>query len=246
MQSAMPNIKTIRNTPRFLWFLILSFAMTIAMANWYEVRIIEIFGISVAPGALVFPITLLLSDVITEVYGYKQSRRAIWSAFLFNLIFVGFGQLVILLPSPDFATDNEAFDKLLSLNMRIVFASLVSYLVAESINSYIMAKIKIRLNGNYMGIRFILSTFFSALVDSFLFIFVAFYGYFSLENVLSMGFHVWLIKVFVETCLLPFSVRLAKWLKEKEELDIYDLNTNFSLFRLEAEYQPGSNLYSSR
>ncbi len=77
----------IQNHPKYLWFLILSYSMIIAISNWFDARLVDIFGMVISPGALIFPITFLLSDTITEVYGYKHARRAIWSAFLFNVIF---------------------------------------------------------------------------------------------------------------------------------------------------------------
>src|SRR3989338_6179085 len=110
----------IQNHPKYLWFLILSYSMIIAISNWFDARLVEIFGMAISPGTLIFPITFLLSDVITEVYGYKHARRAIWSAFLFNLIFIGYGQLLIHLPIPSFATDNENFNKIISVNIFII------------------------------------------------------------------------------------------------------------------------------
>src|SRR3989338_1991520 len=106
----------IQNHPKYLWFLILSYSMIIAISNWFDARLVEIFGMVVSPGALIFPITFLLSDMITQVYGYKHARRAIWSAFLFNVIFIAYGQILIHLPSPDFSIDNAVFNKLIAVN----------------------------------------------------------------------------------------------------------------------------------
>src|ERR1700736_166731 len=90
--------------PKYLWFLILSYSMMIAISNWFDSRLILLFGISISPGAMSFPFTFLISDIITEVYGYKNARKAIWAAFLFNIIFLAYGQIVIHMPSPSFAT----------------------------------------------------------------------------------------------------------------------------------------------
>jgi len=235
----------IKNKPQFLWFITLAFSMTIAISNWYDARIIELFGFAVSPGALIFPVTLLLSDIITEVYGYKQARRAIWAAFIFNFIFILYGQLVAILPSPAFATDNEAFNKLIQMNGRIIAASLISYLISEPLNSYLMSRAKMISKGEYIGFRFVLSTVVSSFFDSLLFIPIAFYGIFPNEQLLHMIFNIWVIKISIEIGLLPFSIRATTWLKEKEELDIYDFGTNFSPFSLDAEYKSENNLYNS-
>src|SRR5260221_13755082 len=111
----------------YLWFLTLSYSMVMALANWFDPRLITLFGLTTDAGTLIFPLTFLLSDLITEVYGYKQARRAIWCGFLFNAIFILYGQLVIHMPSPDYPTHNDSFDTLLAMNVRIIIASRISY-----------------------------------------------------------------------------------------------------------------------
>ena len=71
---------------KYMWFLMLSFSMVISIANWYDARLISLFGVVTSPGALIFPISFILSDTITEVYGYKNARLMMWAAFLFNVI----------------------------------------------------------------------------------------------------------------------------------------------------------------
>lgn len=105
---------------KYLWFLMLLFAMIISISNWYDARLVSILGFAISPGTLSYPLSFLIADSITEVYGYKSARLAIWTALFFNLVFLLFGQLVIHLPSPSFAIDNSAFDKLLSRNMWII------------------------------------------------------------------------------------------------------------------------------
>ncbi len=84
------NYKTIELFPKYLWFLILSYSMIIAISNWFDARLVEIFHFVISPGAVIFPLTFLVSDIITEVYGYKHARLAIWSAFIFNILFILF------------------------------------------------------------------------------------------------------------------------------------------------------------
>lgn len=230
--------------PRFLWFLTLSYAMVIVLSNWFDPRLISIFGLDTDAGTLIFPFTFLLSDLITEVYGYKHARRAIWAGFLFNIIFIVYGQIVIHMPSPLYPTQNDMFDSLLSTNVRIILASAVSYFCSEPMNSFVMAKLKIKMQGKYMGIRFVLSTVLASGIDSAIFGVIAFYGAMTNLNLITLILVMWLIKVVIEILGLPISIRLAKKLKNIERLDIYDKRTNYNLFNLNAEYLRQDNEYS--
>jgi uncharacterized integral membrane protein (TIGR00697 family) len=220
--------------------------MMVAITNWFDARLILIFGIALPPGSVAFPITLLLSDIITEVYGYKHARRAIWTAFFFNLLFLLYGQAILLFPSPPFSTNSEALDQLLHTNVRIFCAAFISYLISEPMNSYIMAKLKMMSEGQYMGLRFLASTVFSGLIDSTLFTFIAFYGVFELQHILSLIFNIWAVKVIIEIAAMPLSIASAKWLKKKEHLDIYDYHTNFNPIGLNVDYQKENNLYHQK
>lgn len=237
------NELVIQNQPKYLWFLILSYSMVIAISNWFDARLVEIFGMAISPGALIFPATFLLSDIITEVYGYKHARRAIWSAFLFNLIFIGYSQLLVHLPSPRFATDNAVFNKLISDNTYIILGSFSSYLLSEPLNSYILAKLKKKYNGQYIAIRFVLSTVIASFLDSIVFATIAFYKIYSLHDITKIIFDIWITKTTIEIIGLRFSIRLSKLLKKSEKLDIYDDKTDFTLLSLEANYTSINNKY---
>lgn len=227
----------------YLWFLTLSFTAVILLANWFDPRLVKVFGLTTDAGTLIFPLTFLLSDLITEVYGYKHARRAIWCGFLFNIVFILYGQLIIHLPNPDFPTQNAMFDAMLALNFRIIVASIISYLISEPLNSLVMAKLKIKTHGRYLGFRFLSSTLIASGVDSFIFSAIAFYGVMSNNNLLQLIFTMWLIKVAIELIGLPISVSLAKKLKQTEHLDIYDTRTDFNLFSLDAKYSEKDNHY---
>lgn len=243
MQEIENKQKEIRIYPKYLWFLMLSYTMVIAFANWFDGRLVTVFGLVTDAGTLIFPLTFLLSDMITEVYGYKHARRAIWCGFLFNLFFIIYGQIVIHMPNPDFPTSNKMFDTILAFNFRIIIASFISYLCSEPLNSLIMAKMKIFTNGRLMWLRFISSTIGSAALDSVIFTVIAFYGTMNSGNLIELIIVMWLIKVIIEFAGLPFSIRLANKLKKLENLDIYDKWTRFNIFKLEAVYEPDNNEY---
>lgn len=229
--------------PKYLWFLTVAFSMTLAMSNWYDSRLIEVFGISVTPGSLVYSITFLLSNVITEVYGFKSARKAILTALLFNTIFLIYGFVVMSLPTPEGVNYNESFDSFLLINSRIIAASFVSYLISEPINSFMVAKFKLKAKGKYIGIRFIASVLISGIIDSFLFIIIAFYGTVSNKAIVDLILHIWIVKTAVELLLLPLSIEIAKRLKVREQLDIFDTNTDFTMFSLNSDYKESDNKY---
>jgi uncharacterized PurR-regulated membrane protein YhhQ (DUF165 family) len=131
------------------------------------------------------------------------------------------------------------------MNVWIFIASFVSYLIAEPLNAIMIAKLKIAMSGKYIGIRFLISTIVAALLDSILFITIAFHTAVDTPHILTMILNIWLIKCVIEIVCLPFSVRLTRRLKEKEQLDIYDYQTNFNIFSLDAQYDNQNNQYTN-
>jgi uncharacterized integral membrane protein (TIGR00697 family) len=230
--------------PRFLWFLILSYCMVMALANWFDMRLIRLFSMNTDAGTLIFPFTFLLSDLITEVYGYQQARRAIWCGFLFNVIFIVYGQIVIHLPSPDYAVlNNQKFDDILTMNFRIIVASAISYFCSEPLNSFIMAKLKILFSGHRLALRFVASTCIASGVDSLFFGAIAFTGMMTYQHLWLLITTMWFLKIIIELIGLPISLYLTKILKKSEHLDIYDKKTNFTLFSLHINYTQKDNRY---
>jgi len=231
----------IRMQPKALWFLILSYSIILSFANWFDARLISVGSLVTDAGTLIFPLTFMIADVLTEVYGYKQTRRAIWVGFLFSVLFIGYGQVITLFPGPEFYDNNVYFDKLIAINIRITLASLMSYLCAEPLNAYLISKLKVKMQGRNIALRFVFSTVFSAAVDSIVFSFLAFFGTMPLPELYKLIAVMWLFKVIVEIIGLPFSVYCAKKLKKYEGLDIYDTNTSYTLLSLDAEYQETDN-----
>jgi len=216
------------------------------MSNWFDFRLIDFFGLTVLPGAIIFPLNFLISDIITEAYGYKKARLAIWTAFLFNLLFLAYGQIIAYLPSPSFAAHNNAiFDKILTVNFFVMLGSFLSYLISEPLNAYIVSKLKIKFNGEFMGVRFITSTVIASFFDSIIFTTVAFGHVYNAYHVIQIIFSIWITKVVVEILIVPISVRLTKILKVKERVDVYDYNTNYNIFRLDSEYPTKNNKFST-
>ncbi len=231
----------IRMQPKALWFLMLSYSMVLVFANWFAARLITFHGFTTDGGTLLFPLTFIITDMITEVYGYKHARRAIWAGFLFNLLFLGYGHLITLFPAPDYYQSASNFDQVIAMSGRLVLASLVSYLCAEPLNIYLIAKLKIWCEGRKMALRFVFSTVAAAAIDTLIFCSLAFGGVVPIDELAIFMLTMWLLKVAIEVIGLPFSVRLAKYLKKYEQLDIYDTHTEFTLLSLEGNYNNSAN-----
>lgn len=188
------------------------------------------------PGALIFfPVTFIISDILTEVYGYKISRAIIWGGFICNAIFLlGLMAVVKVSPSPAWlATQGDianAYEILLGGYTRVFFASSVAYFFGEFINSIIIAKLKVATSGKYLSARIVGSTIVGAVIDSAIFISVVFYGVMSTDIIVAMIFTQIAFKVSYEIVMLPVTYRITNYLKKKDGVDHYDFDTKFNPF----------------
>lgn len=235
------SYQTIVIKKKYLGILIHGYVFLFFASNWFDPRQIKIFGLMTGAGSIAFPLTYLFSDIITEVYGYKNARVAVWSALLFFLIFILYGHLVVSLIYPYSILKDEIIS-FLGINNRIILAAILSYFITEIINSYLVAKLKIFLNGKYMGLRFVCSSLTAYIFNELIYAPIAFYGL--IPNVKDFILHMltsWVFMVFIELLFLPFSIRTAKYLKAVENLDIYDTKTNFNPFSLNTKYRKKDN-----
>jgi uncharacterized integral membrane protein (TIGR00697 family) len=237
--------KTLTHDPKALWFLMMAYTVTILLANWFDMRLLQLGPVIIDAGTIIFPLSFVVADVITEVYGYKETRRAIWCGFLFNLLFLGYGALITHLPSPANAPYNSAFDSIMTMAWRIIFASMISYFCGEPLNAYLMAKLKLAWQGRLMAVRFVSSTLIASLVDSALFTFIAFYRILPLPSLYQLALTMWGIKIIIELLVLPISLSLARYLKKLEKRDVFDQHTQFALWHWEADYSVEDNRIDS-
>lgn len=213
-------------------FLIISVVYVTALitANIIAVKVIG-FGSLVMPAAIiVFPLSYIFSDILTEVYGYRWARRIIWLGFACNLIFVVFAYLGQLLPAASFWGDQQAYESILGYTPRLLLASISGYLVGEFVNSFILAKMKVATRGRWLWARTIGSTVFGQGLDTAIFIVIAYIGTASFVPLMIL-WH-WLIKVGIEALATPLTYKTVNYLKKKENIDTYDMHTNFNPFKL--------------
>ncbi len=189
-------------------------------------------------GTLLFPISYIFGDVLTEVYGYRQSRRVIWAGFGAAALMSAVLWLVRQLPGEaawqGYAGD-AAYDMILGgvSSGGIIIASLAAYLVGEFSNSIVLAKLKVRTQGRYLWVRTIGSTLIGEGVDSIVFVLIASaFGVFPWEIALSLIVANYVFKVAIETLMTPVTYRVVALLKRAEREDYYDVNTDFNPFKL--------------
>lgn len=230
---------------KLLWFLMIAYTMTLLLANWLNLGAIHIYNFYVDAGTFIFALIYPFAALITEVYGYKHARRAIWCGLLFNVMFVVLSQIIIHLPSPDYATNNHAFDALLKADPRRTFAALVTYAIVMPINIYLFAKQKSMFKHNFIYTRFLSSCYIAIVIGSILYHTLAFYGNISNNQLLWMMINTTLIKFIIVSVLIPICIFIAKKLKKYENLDICDDDINFNPLRLEVEYKTANNFFES-
>jgi len=182
------------------------------------------------PAAIViFPLSYIFGDILTEVYGYRQARKVIWLGFLCNLIAVFAFWVAGRIPALDSGVQN-AYEKILGYTPRLLAASFLAYLVGEFANSYVLAKMKIMTKGRFLWTRTIGSTLVGEGLDATVFIIVAFAGTVSWPLIVGIILTHWLVKTGYEVVATPFTYKVVNYLKRKESVDTYDYDTNFNPF----------------
>jgi len=213
----------------FVGFLIVSNIVTIKVFE------LNIFGFKLVfdGGALIFPLTYIFADIFTEVYGYKKTRKIIWTGFIILLIFNVLLYITILLPpekSWDLTIGQENFKKVLGISPQIAIAGIVGYFWGEFTNSFVLAKMKIKSQGKNLWNRIVLSTVFGQLVDTTLFCTIAFFNVLDFKSMINYIITGYLYKVLVEIIFSPITMIVIAKIKKIEKMDYYDYNTNFNPF----------------
>lgn len=187
-------------------------------------------------GTLVFPISYIFGDVLTEVYGYRRSRRVIWAGFGANVLLGFFVWFAGVLPGEaewmDYA-GQEAYDSILGGISGLIVASLVAYFMGEFSNSYVLARMKVWTGGRWLWTRTIGSTLVGQAVDTTVFMLIATaLGVFPPEILLSLIVTNYILKVGFEALLTPLTYRIVNALKAAEHEDYFDRYTDFNPFKL--------------
>jgi uncharacterized integral membrane protein (TIGR00697 family) len=216
------------------WFVLVValFITCLVAANIIAVKLVDLFGLTVPAAVIIFPVSYILGDVLTEVYGYREARRVIWLGFLSNLLVVLAIVAAQVLPAASFWDGQAAYERILGYTPRILAASFLAYLVGEFANSFVLAKMKIATRGRWLWSRTIGSTLVGQGLDSLVFMTLAFAGTIPAAGLASAVITQWLAKSTYEAVATPLTYLAVGFLKTREGLDVYDHATRFNPFSL--------------
>jgi uncharacterized integral membrane protein (TIGR00697 family) len=204
------------------------FISCLIASNITAVKLVNVFGLVIPAGIVIFPISYIFGDILTEVYGYRQARRVIWLGFFCNLLVVVAIWVGQILPPASFWTGQTAYERILGYTPRLLLASFLAYLVGEFANSFVMAKMKIATQGRWLWTRTIGSTLIGEGLDSLVFMTIAFVGAIPIAVLALAIVTQWLVKSAYEAAATPLTYGAVRFLKRREGLDVYDYDTRFN------------------
>lgn len=215
----------------FMLFSVL-FSVCLIAANVLETKQIAVGTISLTGGLIVFPISYIINDCICEVWGYQKARLLIWLGFVMNFFFVLVGALCDAIPGASYWTNDEGFHVIFGLAPRIAIASFVAFLCGSFVNAYVMSRMKIASKGKHFSVRAVVSTIFGETTDSILFFPLALYGVVPTSELPRLMFWQVILKTVYEIIVLPFTIKLVQYVKQKEGEDVYDNHINYSIWKI--------------
>ena len=225
---------TARRVYKYYDLVMVSFVTVLLCSSLIGVgKVSRIAGYSVGAAIFFFPISYIFGDILTEVYGYARTRRVIWAGFAA----LGFASLMswavlALPPAPDWP-HQAAYEVVYGQTPRIVAASLAAFWAGDFVNSYVLARLKVKTAGRFLWLRTIGSTVVGQGVDSLIFYPLAFLGEWPAPLVLAVMTSNFLVKVGVEAVMTPVTYQVVGFLKRAEQEDYYDRGTDFNPFKIE-------------
>jgi queuosine precursor transporter len=215
---------------RFFTLITGFFVAVLIISNIASSKIVICGPFTFDGGTILFPISYIFGDVLTEVYGYRKSRQVIWIGFAATLLMVAVLAIVGFLPSAPGWENQDAYMKILGSTPRIVAASLIAYFAGEFSNSYLLARLKVFTKGRWLFTRTIGSTIIGEGVDTVIFACIAFAGTIPGNTLTALLVSNYLFKVGFEIVATPITYAVVGFLKRHEQVDVYDRKTNFNPF----------------
>lgn len=220
--------ETARVDSRFLPVLTGLFVGILILSNVLAAKMVRIGPFVFDGGTLLFPLSYIFGDVLTEVYGYRQSRKVIWTGFVTLILLAVNVWIVGLLPADESWTYQEDFANILMQMPRIVLASMIAYFAGEWSNSAVLSRLKVAMKGKHLWVRTIGSTVVGQALDSALFVAIAFYGLFPTGVLVAMVLSNYLFKTVIEAAFTPLTYLAVAFVKKREGLDVYDHDVSYS------------------
>ena len=220
-------------------FLVMAVSLIVCLitSNFFVPRVWQVAGLplQLSGAVLLFPVSYILNDCITEVYGYRKARLVIWLAFALSAFVAIMAQLVCWLPAPLEEGSKpiaDSFNGLFSMVPKTTAASLVAFFCGSTVNAWVMSRMKVNSEGRAFGLRAILSSVGGEVVDSVIFFPVVFWGIMPLPAVLKIAAMQVLAKVSYEIVVLPLTTVLVRRLKKVEGVDTFDRGIDYNPFKI--------------
>lgn len=220
----------------YVW-LAVTFCVCLVTSNLFVPRLWQVgkWPLQLSGAVVIFPISYIINDLLTEVYGYRKAMRVIWMGFILSAFVALAAQLVCWLPAPIYPESQEvadSFNHLFGLIPRTTIASLLAFIIGSQMNAFVMSKMKVATKGRGFGWRAILSTVVGELSDSVIFYPLAFAGVMPAKAILSIILTQVTVKTLYEIVILPVTTAIARRLKKAEGIDTYDYDISYNPFVL--------------
>lgn len=217
---------------RYYDYVMAAFCVILVLSNVVgAAKVATLGGLTFGAGILFFPLSYVIGDVLTEIYGYARARRVIWAGFAATFFAAVMCWVIVAMPPAPGWEGQEVYEAAFGQVWRIVGASMIAFWAGEFVNSYVLARLKLRTQGRHLWLRTIGSTVFGQGVDSLIFYPLAFLGVWTTEQVLMVMVTNWGLKVLWEVVLTPVTYAVVGFLKRREGVDVYDDGTDFTPFR---------------
>lgn len=213
-------------------FMLLSilFCVCLITANVLETKQMEFGAVTITGGLLVFPVSYIINDCVSEVWGYSRVRMVIWIGFAMNFLFVLFGALADAIPGAPYWDNEQGFHAIFGLAPRVAAASFAAFLVGSFVNAYVMSRMKVSSAGRNFSLRAILSTVYGETADSLVFFPLALGGVVPWNQMPSLVISQVVLKTLYEVAVLPITIRVVRFTKHHEDTDVYDTNISYNIF----------------
>ncbi|MBN1143877.1 MAG: queuosine precursor transporter [Bacteroidales bacterium] len=221
-----------KSSYRFFDILVALFVAVLLISNIASTKILTFWKFTFDGGTLLFPLSYIFGDILTEVYGFRRSRRVIWLGFFCALLMSLVLFVVQSLPPAADWPHQQAFENLLGFIPRIVLASLIAYFMGEFSNSVTLSLLKIKTKGKFLWLRTIMSTIIGEGIDTMVFCMVAFYGVLPNNVLWAVILSNYIFKCSIEILFTPLTYLIVNKLKKKEKVDTYDYGVTYNPFKI--------------
>lgn len=220
------------STYRYFDILVALFVAILLISNIASTKILTLWKFTFDGGTILFPLSYIFGDILTEVYGFRRSRRVIWLGFFSALLMSLVLFIVQILPPASDWPNQQAFETILGFVPRIVLASLIAYFMGAFSNSVILSFLKVRTKGKFLWLRTIFSTVIGEGIDTIVFCMVAFYGVLPDTVLWVVILSNYIFKCAVEISFTPLTYKMVAFLKKKEKVDVFDHGVNYNPFQI--------------